>query len=250
MRIAVTAALLILAATPALAQGNLLDQGRQLLQQPAPSTSGGGGLTNQQADSGLREALRVATQKTIAQVGKSGGYLKDQAIHIPLPGYLETAKKSLGAVGASGTLDDLETRMNHAAEDAAAKAYPIFTDAISKMSVSDAEAIVTGPNDAATQYFKRTTSGPLTTQFRPIVDKALAESGAMQAYKAAESKVAASSPLGGLAGASGAGNFNLTDFTVGKGLDGLFHYIAQQEADIRTNPAARTTAILKQVFGR
>jgi hypothetical protein len=249
MRIAITAALLMLAAGPVLAQGNLLDQGRQLLQS-APSTSGAGGLTNAQADSGLREALKVATQKTVAQVGKSGGYLNDQAIHIPLPGYLETAKKGLGAVGAGGMLDDLETRMNHAAEDAATKAYPIFADAISKMSVSDAKAIVTGPNDAATQYFKRTTSGPLTEQFRPIVDKALSETGAMQAYKASESKLASSSPLGGLAGASGAQNFNLTDFTVGKGLDGLFHYIALQEAEIRTNPAARTTAILKQVFGR
>jgi hypothetical protein len=250
MRIAVAAIGLMLMAGSALAQGNLLDQGRQLMQQSTPSGGGGAGLTNSQADSGLREALRVAAQKTIAQVGKSGGYLKDQAIHIPLPGYLESAKKGLGAVGMSATLDDLETRMNHAAEDAASKAYPIFTDAISKMSVSDAKAIVTGPNDAATQYFKRTTSGALTEQFRPIVDKALSESGAMQAYKATESKLAASSPLGGLAGNSGAANFNLTDFTVGKGLDGLFHYIAQQEAEIRTNPAARTTAILKQVFGR
>jgi hypothetical protein len=250
MRIAVTAALLIFAAGPALAQGNLLDQGRQLLQQSAPSSSGGGSLTNSQADSGLREALKVATEKTTAQLGKSGGYLNDKAIHIPLPGYMETAKKGLGAVGAGGMLDDLETRMNHAAEDAAAKAYPIFTDAISKMSVSDAKAIVTGPNDAATQYFKRTTSSQLTTEFRPIVDKALSETGAMQAYKAAETKVAGSSPLGSLAGASGAQNFNLTDFTVGKGLDGLFHYIAQQEAEIRTNPAARTTALLKQVFGK
>ena len=249
MRIAVTAALLMLASGPVLAQGNLLDQGRQLLQQSAPSSSGSG-LTNQQADSGLREALKVATQKTVAQLGKSGGYLDDKAVHIPLPGYLETAKKGLGAVGAGGMLDDLETRMNHAAEDAAAKAYPIFADAISKMSVSDAKAIVTGPNDAATQYFKRTTSRQLTAEFRPIVDKALSETGAMQAYKASESKLASSSPLGSLAGASGAQNFNLTDFTVGKGLDGLFHYIAQQEAEIRTNPAARTTALLKQVFGR
>jgi len=204
MRVAVTAAILILAGGPALAQGNLLDQGRQLLQS-APSSSGGG-LTNSQADSGLREALKVASQKTVTQLGKSGGYLNDQSIHIPLPGYLESAKKGLGAVGAGGMLNDLETRMNHAAEDAAAKAYPIFADAISKMSVSDAKAIVTGPNDAATQYFKRTTSGQLTEQFRPIVDKALSETGAMQAYKATETKLASSSPLGGLAGARACGS--------------------------------------------
>jgi hypothetical protein len=122
--------------------------------------------------------------------------------------------------------------------------------------VSDATAIVSGPNDAATQYFKRTTTGPLTEAFKPVMERSLADAGATKAYENAVQRASTSSPLGGLTGAirgggSGApGNFNLTDYAVGKSLDGLFHYIAQEETAIRTNPAARTTDLLKQVFGR
>ncbi len=237
----------------AVAQSNLLDQGKGLLEQMAPgkssSPSSGGGvstLTTGQADSGLREALKVAAQKTIGQVGKTDGYNKDPSIHIPLPGSLESAKSTLDKIGAGSVLDDLELKMNRAAEIAAPKAMSIFTDAITKMSVSDAKGIVTGPNDAATQYFKRTTTGSLTQAFTPIVHNALSQVGAVTTYNAAMKQVS-SSPLGALAGGN---KFDLDQYAVGKALDGIFHYIAAQEAQIRTNPAARTTALLKQVFGR
>ena len=250
--------LLVLAAGPAAAQGDLLERGRTLLQGPTPGTpapapSRGGALSQSQADSGLREALRVAAQRTVAKVGKTDGYFKDPAIHIPLPSYLETARKTLGKVGAGATLDDLDLRMNRAAETAAPKAYDIFADAVAKMTIADAKGIVTGPNDAATQYLKRTTSPALTKEFRPIVDRALASSGAMKAYQTASKEVASSSGgFGGmLSGSAGRGpaGFDFTGFVVGKALDGLFHYIAVEEAAIRTNPAARTTQLLKQVFG-
>jgi hypothetical protein len=263
MRLTAISSMLLLAlASNASAQGNLLDQGRGLLQGvqppgPSSSTAPGGSLTNQQADSGLREALRVAAQRTVSHVGKPDGFLKDPAIHIPLPGPLETAKKGPGAVGASGLLDDLETRMNRAAETAAPKALDIFSDAIAKMSVTDAKAIVTGPSDAATQYFKRTTTAPLTTSFRPIVDRSLADAGALQAYHAASEKIGSGGTLGALGGAlggqspqGGAAGFDFTGFVVDKALAGLFHYIGQEEASIRTNPATRSTELLKQVFGR
>jgi hypothetical protein len=248
---------LALAADAAFAQGNIFDQGKDLLrQQTGPGSSSSthaAGLTNQQADSGLREALRTATQRTVSRVGKADGYMKDPSIHIPLPGFLASAKQTLGKVGAAGPLDDLELRMNRAAEQAAPKAVDIFSKAISSMSVSDAKGIVSGPNDAATQYFKRTTTGPLTEAFKPIVERSLADAGATKAYENAVQRVSASSSLGGLGGALGGGaapsNFNLTDYAVGKSLDGLFHYIAQEEAAIRTNPAARSTELLKQVFG-
>jgi len=135
--------------------------------------------------------------------------------------------------------------MNRAAEQAAPKALNIFTTAASNMSISDAKSILTGPQDAATQYFKKTTSASLTTSFRPIVNSALSNVGAVQALSGVQSK-ASSLPFGAGKEASG---FNLTDFTVGKALDGLFHYMAVEEAAIRTNPAARTTDLLKQVFG-
>lgn len=207
-------------------------------------------LSNQQADSGLREALRVASQRSVSLVGRTDGYFKDPAIHIPLPGFLKTAKKTLALVGGSGMLDDLELRMNRAAEAAAPKAYDIFADAISKMTVTDAKDIVMGSNDAATQYLKRTSTAPLTEAFRPIVDQTLADAGAVKAYKATLDSLSSSSSLGGmLGGTKGAAGFDLTGFVVGKALDGLFYYIGKEEAAIRTNPAERTTDLLKQVFG-
>jgi hypothetical protein len=246
------------------AQGNLLDQGRSLLGGKSGGSGGGAAnLSNAQADSGLREALRVATQRTVGRVGKPDGYLRDPAIKIPLPSYLASARDLMAKAGMSGMLDDLELRMNRAAETAAPKAADIFGKAISSMSVSDAKGIVTGPQDAATQYFKRTTTQPLTQAFRPIMEQSLSQAGATQAFQKVSKSVAGSASgatggLGGLAGLAGMGGggtaapqgFDFTDYAVGKALDGLFHYIGQEEAAIRTNPAARSTDLLKQVFGR
>ncbi len=138
-------------------------------------------------------------------------------------------------------LDDLELRMNRGAETAAPKALNIFTDAISRMSIDDARGILQGPQDAATQYFKRTTSEPLGKAFRPIIDKSLGDAGAVKALNGVKQQA------GGFA--SMLGGFNMTDFTLDGALAGLFHYLAQEEAAIRTNPAARTTDLLKKVFG-
>jgi hypothetical protein len=191
LRVAVALAVLALvnSGSAVFAQGSILDQGKDLLkQQTSPGSSGtsrAAGLSNQQAESGLREALRTATQRTVSRVGKTDGYMKDPSIHIPLPGFLASAKQNLGKVGAAGPLDDLELRMNRAAEQTAPKAVDIFGKAIASMSVSDAKAIVSGPNDAATQYFKRTTTGPLTEAFKPIMERSLADAGATKAYETA-----------------------------------------------------------------
>ncbi|HEU0070475.1 MAG TPA: DUF4197 domain-containing protein [Alphaproteobacteria bacterium] len=253
-------------AAPALAQGNLLDQGRNLLGGgTAGSGSPGAGANNlspQQADSGLREALRVASQRTVTQLGKPGGYLNDPQVRIPLPSYLESARNLLAKAGMAGELDDLQTRMNRAAETAAPKALDIFGKAIASMTVTDARGIVSGPQDAATQYFKRTTTQPLSQAFRPIIDQSLSQAGATQSFNKVSKMVSdtggggLNSSLGGFAGNSGMmgmgmpQNFNFTDYALEKALDGLFKYIGKEEAAIRSNPAARTTDLLKQVFGR
>lgn len=272
------ASAIILSAGDGLAQGNLLDQGRSLLgggraaPPPGgnPTTSPASGLTNSQAESGLREALRIGTQRTVSQLGRQDGYLRDPAVKIPLPGYLAGARDLLGKAGMAGLLDDLETRLNRAAEAAAPKAADIFGRAIAGMSVNDARGIVAGPQDAATQYFKRTTTQPLTQAFRPVVEQSLSQAGATQAFQKVSQNLGSQSggsqsggsqsggglggALGGLAGLSGGGaapaNFSLTDYAVEKALAGLFHYIGREEAAIRTNPAARSTDLLKQVFGR
>jgi len=252
---------LLIPAGESLAQGNLLDQGRNLLGGGA-SSGAKSGLSDQQADSGLREALRVASQRTVSRLGHADGFLKDPAVKIPLPGYLAGARDVMAKAGMSGMLDDLEVRMNRAAEAAAPKAVDIFAKAISSMSVSDARGIVAGPQDAATQYFKRTTSQPLTEAFRPIVEQSLSQAGATKAFQDVSQRLSSGAGgsgggLGGLAGMAGLGGggrapqgFDFTSYTTDKALAGLFHYIGQEEASIRTNPAARSTEVLKQVFGR
>jgi hypothetical protein len=240
----------LLTAVPfsALAQFSLPDAGSILKQIPggasgSGSSGKGAGLGDGEIGSGLKDALKVASQRVVGRVGKADGFNGDPAIRIPLPSALQSIQGPLKAVGAGGMLDDLQLKMNRAAEQAAPKALTIFTDAASKMTIDDARTILNGPQDAATQYFKKTTSGSLTTAFHPIVDNSLSSVGAVNAIKSVQTK-ASTIPMAGQA----AQGFNLTDFTVGKALDGLFHYLGVEEASIRSNPAARTTDLLKKVF--
>lgn len=232
------------------AQGSLLDQGKGILGGFGGGSTGSSGgakgssLSDGEIGGGLKEALKIASQKVTGNLGKSDGYFKDPAIQIPLPGVLQSASSMLKGMGMSGMLDDLHLKMNRAAEQAAPKALNIFTDAVSKMSMTDARGILSGPNDAATQYFRRTTSGNLTTAFKPIVDNSLSSVGAVGAFNSVKSQAGSLPMVGGEVK-----SFDLTEFTVSKALDGLFHYMGVEEAAIRTNPAARSTELLKKVFG-
>lgn len=208
-----------------------------------PAAGGGAGLSQADIGLGLKDALKVATRKVVGQVGRADGYFGDPAIRIPLPGPLERVAQPLRSFGAGFLLDDLSLRMNRAAETAAPRALDIFVDAATRMTFDDARGILTGPQDSATQYFRRTTAAPLTREFRPIVGSALSGAGAMKAWQAVQGRVAQMPMLGQMAG-----GFDLTDFTVGRALDGLFHYIGVEERAIRTNPAARTTDLLRRVF--
>ena len=231
------------------AQGSLLEQGKGLLggfggQPNSGGSKAGSSLSEGEIGGGLKEALKIASQHVTGRLGKADGYFKDPAIQIPLPGPLQQVSGALKSMGMSGMLDDLHLKMNRAAEQAAPKALNIFTDAVSKMSISDARGILSGPKDAATQYFRRTTSGNLATAFKPIVDNSLSNVGAVSAFNSVKSQ-AGSMPLVG----GEVKSFDLSDFTVAKALDGLFHYMGVEEAAIRTNPAARSTELLKKVFG-
>ena len=247
MKRSLVLALALLAVSPASAQSDLLDAGKNALKSmgganPNASNSAlGAGLSDGQISSGLKDALRVGTQKAVATVGHPGGFLNDKQVHIPLPGPLAQVKSGLAMVGASGMADDLEQRINKAAETAAPQAAGIFGDAVGRMSIEDARGILTGPQDSATQYFKRTTTPQLTQAMKPIVDQSLSGVGALQSYNALAEK-AKTVPF-----ASGV-DLDLGSYVVGKTLDGIFFYLARQEADIRTNPAARTTDALRMVF--
>jgi len=232
---------LLLFAAPAAAQfGDLLKKGQEML----GGSSGGSAASLSAGDiaSGLKEALRVGSDRVVTQVGKTDGYNADPTIHLPLPGSLKSVQKALKAAGMSGMLDDLELRLNRAAEAAAPKARALFVDAISQMTIEDARTIYNGPKDAATKYFQSKMTKPLAAEMSPVVDKSLAEVGAIKSYDAVMGQYKRI-PFVPDAKA------NLTSYVVEKGMDGIFLYLGKEEAAIRDNPAKRSTELLQKVFG-
>ncbi len=158
-----------------------------------------------------------------------------------MPSQLETADKGLRMVGYGPQLDEFVLSMNRAAEAAAPGAKKIFGDAIGAMSIEDARKIWSGGDNAATQYFKSKTSDQLTAAFKPVVDKALNQVGVTRQYKELLGR-AQSIPF------MKTDSLDIDRYVLGKSLDGLFLVLGEQEKQIRTNPAARTTELLKEVF--
>lgn len=200
------------------------------------------GLSDDKIIAGLKQALQVSTGKAVALASKPDGFLKNEAIKILLPPKLKTVGQGLRMLGMGAKVDDLEVGMNRAAEQAAPQAKQIFLAALNKMTFDDARHILTGGDTAATEYFKRTASTDLTTVFSPIVHRSMERVGVVQQYN----QVLNSAPGGSVL----AGQFDLDKYIVGKTLDGLFYMLGEQEKQIRKNPAAQTTALLKEVFGR
>ncbi len=207
------------------------------------SAPAGLSLSNSKIADGLKEALSKGTSSAVATTGKPDGYFKNEAIKILLPSYLQSIGKGMRMVGMGAQVDDLELSMNRAAEKAAPAAKPIFLDAIFKMTFADARKILSGGDTAATDYFKRVTTPDLTKAFTPIVHDSMENVGLIKQFN----QFLDSSPAGGLIGNE---SFNLDSYVTGKALDGLFYELAQEEKKIRTNPAAQTTALLKEVFGK
>jgi len=200
------------------------------------------GLSVEQIGAGLKDALRVSSENVVKQLGRVDGFNNDSAIHIPLPQQLETVKSVLAKVGMSGLLDDLELKLNRSAELAVPKAKKLFGQAITEMSFDDAKKIYGGPEDAATQYFRSKMSSSLSAEMQPVVKESLAEAGVARAYDNVM-KQYRSIPFMPEVKA------DLTDYVLEKGVDGIFHYMAIEEAAIRQNPAKRTTELLKTLFG-
>jgi hypothetical protein len=197
----------------------------------------------QDVAAGLTEALVVGTARVVGQLGRPGGFLDDPQARIPLPGPLEQAQGALRMAGMSGMVDDLEVRMNRAAETATPIAQDLIIEAIRGLSFQDAMGILNGPDDAATRYLERTTSEPLALEMRPIVDEALADAGAVQTFDQIAGQFSSLPFVGG------ALDVDLTGHVVRYAEQAIFDYLAQEEAAIRTNPAARTTSLLQSVFG-
>jgi hypothetical protein len=223
------------------AQGNWLEQGAKMLG-TLQSDSGKTNLSNEEIGKAFKEALNIGTEKVVSRLGSLDGFNADPSIHIPLPSQLDTAKKMLSQVGMSNLLDDLELKLNRAAESATPKAKELFRQAIKDMTFDDVMKIYNGPKDSATKYFQGKMTPALTKEMQPIVQQSLSEVGAVQSYDNVMAKYR-NIPFAPDVKA------DLTNYTVQKGLDGIFHYVAREEAAIRENPARQTTELLKKVFG-
>lgn len=199
-------------------------------------------LSTDEVGGGLKEALRVGADTVVGNLGQAGGFDLDPQIHIPLPKQLDSARKLLGKLGMDSMLVDLETKLNEAAEIATPKAKQLFLDAINEMTLDDVMAIYKGPDDAATQYFRSKMSAPLALEMKPVVDNSLEGVGAIQLFDSTM-KQYSEIPFAPKI------NLDLGDYVVEKGMDGIFYYLAKEEAAIRNNPAKRTTELLKTVFG-
>ena len=242
---AVMAAVLGLAllAGPAQGQG-FFDRGKELLQglggsAPSPGLSA---LTSDEIIGGLRDALRIGSERVVGTLGRADGFNGASDVHIPLPDTLKSVQSVLAKVGMSDLADDLELRLNRAAEAAVPKAQKLFYDAITGMTIEDAKGILDGPKDSATQYFRGKMASPLAADMKPIVNGQLAEVGAVAAY---DDMIGQYKSIPFVPDAKA----DLTDYVLEKAIDGVFLYLGREEAAIRENPAKRTTELLQKVFG-
>lgn len=198
----------------------------------------------QMAD-GLREALSKGVKVAIETLGREDGFWGDELVRIPIPDSVAPLAKTARRLGADRYVDDFQQTMNRAAEQAVPAAADIFSGAIEQMTIEEAAKIVSGPDDAATEYFRRTSEPALIERLLPIVREATESTGVTASYKKLQSKG------GGMFGSLiDSEDTDLDRFITDKALDGLFHYVARQEKLIREDPLARTSDLLKAVFGR
>ena len=219
------------------------------------TSQAGSNLPTSDIAAGLKEALAKGTTNAINSLGRDGGFWNNAKVRIPLPGKLEQAGQLARQLGQGAKVDAFELSMNRAAEKAVPQVAGIFGDAIRKMTLDDARGILTGGDHAATDFFRRVAGDALTARIHPIVAQATDSAGVTRKYKAFTSG-SSGGQLGSLLGALGGGKSNkggspldLDDYVTAKTLDGLFTEIGAQEQSIRQNPAARSTELLKKVFG-
>jgi hypothetical protein len=236
-RILVVGLVVLFIAFPASAQLDRIFKGLGVGEQS------GSGLSDAKIGSGLKEALQVGTENAVKLTGKTDGYFLNQVIKILMPEKLKTFEKGLRAVGYGPQVDEFVLSMNRSAEKAAPFAKKIFWDAIGEMTFDDVRKILSGNETAATDYFKGKTTNRLTDIFKPIVSNSMNEVGVTRQYKELVGRYE-SIPF------VKKESFDLDQYVVTKALDGLFHMVGEEERKIRKNPAARTTDLLKEVFGK
>lgn len=205
--------------------------------------SGSSGLSQEEVGKGLKEALNRGIEKGVDQLSKRDGYFKDPSIKIPLPSEAKTVESSLRKLGQGDKVDKAVESMNRAAEDAAQSAKQLFVEAIQKMTIDDAMSILNGNDDAATKYLDKSTRSSLITKFKPSIKTSLDKVDATKHWETvfnSYNKIPMVKKV----------NPDLVSYVTGKAIDGLFVQIAKEELEIRKNPEARVTDLLKKVFGQ
>lgn len=239
VRPAVLAAGLLLAAVPCGA-GPLGDFAERAYQ--ATRRANAGTVAETEVAAALREALAQGATRAVAELGRADGYWQAPRFRIPLPAPLQRNDALLRGLGAGAQLDALHLAMNRAAEAAVPEAAAVFGEAVRGLAVADARALLEGPPDAVTRYFQRTTAASLLARFTPIVGQVTAQSPLARQYR---SLLASAGPLAVALGAP-----DLDAWVAQRALDGLYQRIAEEEAAIRRDPAARGSALLRKVFAR
>lgn len=201
-------------------------------------------VTDTEISGGLKEALTKGVRFAIDTLGRENGFLNDARVKIPLPKSLQKLEKGLRVAGQGKAVDDFVASMNHAAEKAVPVAIDVFVDSIKQMTFDDARRILlSGQNDSATQFFRRTSEENLRGKFRPIVEDFTEQVGVTNKYKTMIGKYGFASQL------LGKDATDLDGYVTQKALDGLFFMVAEEEKKIRQDPIGRTTSLLKKVFG-
>jgi len=236
------------------AHANWWEQGADLLKgiQETQSTSSSDSksipglptnLSSEEIQKAFKEALTKGSETVVNKLGVKDGFNADPKIHIPLPSSLKTVQSTLNQFGMGKYMDDVETKLNRAAEAATPQAKALFLDAIKDMSFDDVKKIYEGPKDSATQYLKSKTSPGIKAKMAPIVENTLNEVGAVTAYDKAISKYKDLPFVPNV-------KADLLEHVVNEGMNGMFYYIAQEEAAIRKDPLKQSTELLKKVFGQ
>jgi hypothetical protein len=207
------------------------------------ATSGTSGITENEAGQGIKEALSKGVVNAVLNLNKTDGFFGSQLYKVLLPPDAKKVESTLRNIGMGAQVDKAILAINRGAEDAVGFAKPIFLDAIKEMTLTDALNILKGPKDAATNYFKQKTQQKLIEAFTPSVKSSLEKTDATKYY----GDIVTS--YNKLPTTMKKANPDLTSYVVGKSVDALFDQVAKEEANIRSNPGARTSDILKKVFG-
>ena len=201
-------------------------------------------VTDTQIAGGLKEALTNGVSTAVKLLGKEDGFLGNERVKIPLPKSLQKLESGLRFAGQGQAVDEFIASMNHAAEKAVPVAIDVFVDAIKKMTFDDARKILmSGEDDSATQFFRRTSEEKLRVKFRPIVEEWTAKTGVTNSYKNMIGKA------GFAAQFLGKDATDLDGYVTQKALDGLFLLVADEEKKIRKDPLGQGSALIRKVFG-